>query len=93
MFENKKIFILGMARSGYSAAKLLKKHNNEILITDAREQDEEHVKELKALGVNFIQTEKPEELLDDTFDYVIKNPGIKINHPLLYSSKYIYFDR
>ena len=30
MLENKKIFILGMARSGYECAKMLSKHNNEI---------------------------------------------------------------
>ena len=34
MFENKKIYILGMARSGYEVAKMLAKKNNEILITD-----------------------------------------------------------
>ena len=82
MFENKKIFILGMARSGYSAAKLLKKHNNEILITDAKDQNAEQVEELKKLGVNFIKTENQAELLDETFDYVIKNPGVKIDHPV-----------
>lgn len=47
MFENKKIFILGMARSGYNVAKLLYK-NNEIVITDKNDQDEEKVKELQS---------------------------------------------
>jgi len=87
MFENKKIFILGMARSGYSAAKLLKKYKNEIVITDAKPQDNEHVEELKTLGVTFIQTEKPEELLDNSFDIVIKNPGVKIDHPICEKAK------
>ena len=80
MFRNKKIFILGMARSGYAAAKLLKKYNNEILITDKNDQNEEQLKELEALGVKFIKTDTPEELLDSSFDYVIKNPGIRIDH-------------
>ena len=31
MYDNKKIFILGMARSGYEVAKFLSKHNCEIL--------------------------------------------------------------
>lgn len=82
MFENNKIFILGMARSGYSAAKLLVEHNNEILITDAKSQDNDKIRELEDLGVKFIQTENPEDLLDSSFDIVIKNPGIKINHPV-----------
>jgi len=87
MFKNKKIFILGMARSGYSAAKLLKKYNNDILITDAKTQNQGHVKELEELGVSFIQSEKPEELLDSSFNYVIKNPGIKIDHPVCIKAK------
>ncbi len=82
MYDNKKMFILGMARSGYEAAKVLNKHNCTILITDMKEQDEEKVKELKQLGINLIITDKPEELLDDSFDYVVKNPGIKIEHPV-----------
>jgi UDP-N-acetylmuramoylalanine--D-glutamate ligase len=76
-----------MARSGYSAAKLLKKHNNEILITDAKDQNVEQVEELKELGVNFIKTENQAELLDETFDYVIKNPGVKIDHPVCKKAK------
>jgi len=80
MFENKKIFILGMARSGYEVAKLLSKNNNQILITDMKEQDTDQVEELKGLGVNYIVTNDPEELLDDSYDYVVKNPGIVMTH-------------
>lgn len=81
MFENKKIFILGMARSGYEAAKLLIQRKNRVLITDMKEQDEEKVNELKSLGVEYIITNNQEELLDNTYDYVIKNPGISYEHP------------
>lgn len=83
MFENKKIFILGMARSGYEAAKLLAKHNNTILITDKKEQKEEHINELKKLGVDIHICDDPIDLLDETFDYVIKNPGIKLDHQVV----------
>ena len=67
-----------MARSGFSAAKLLSKHNNEILITDMKEQSEKDIAELKKLGVTFIQSNSPEDLFTKDFDVVIKNPGI---HP------------
>lgn len=82
MFENKKIFILGMARSGYEAAKVLSK-NNTVLITDMKEQDSEKVQELEQMGVNVIISNNPTELLDDTFDFVVKNPGIKLDHPCI----------
>lgn len=80
MFDNKKIFILGMARSGYEVAKLLSKKNNQILITDMKEQDPNQVEELKSLGVSYVITDCPEELLDDSYDYVVKNPGIISTH-------------
>ncbi len=80
MYQNKKIMVFGMARSGYAVAKVLSERNNEIIVTDAKEQDSEKVKELENLGIKFILTTEPENLLDETFDYVIKNPGISYNH-------------
>ena len=87
MFENKKIFILGMARSGYEAAKLLSDYNNEIIVTDGKEQKEELVSELESLGVKVIITGDQLSLLDDSFDYVIKNPGIKYDNPVVVKAK------
>lgn len=76
MYDNKKIFILGMARSGYEVAKLLSEHNCKILVTDGKEQDVNHVKELQDLGVEVVITSNQADLLDESFDYVVKNPGI-----------------
>lgn len=83
MFKNKKIFVLGMARSGYEVAKLLSKYNNKIIVTDKKEQDINHIEELEELGVSFIKSEDPIDLLDSSFDLVIKNPGIRYDHPLI----------
>lgn len=82
MYEKKKILILGMARSGYECAKLLA-NQNEIIITDQNNQEESRKKELKEMNVSFIETKHPEELLDQSFHVVIKNPGIAMNHPLI----------
>lgn len=83
MYNDKKILVLGMARSGYEVSKLLSKYNNKIIITDKKDQNEEHINELKNLGVEFIKSEDPIELLDSSFDLVIKNPGIRYDHPLI----------
>ena len=81
MFKNNKIFILGMARSGYEAAKLLAERGNKIIINDSgTDNDENHVKELKDLGVEVILGSHPEGLITNDIDYIIKNPGIKENH-------------
>ncbi|MBR1817943.1 MAG: UDP-N-acetylmuramoyl-L-alanine--D-glutamate ligase [Bacilli bacterium] len=80
MMKSKKIFILGMARSGYAAAKLLAK-DNQVIITDQKEQEASLVEELKNMGVEVVITQDPCSLLNETYDYMIKNPGIKYNHP------------
>lgn len=87
MFQNKKILILGMARSGYEVAKLLSEYSNEIMVTDSKEQDENHVKDLEDKGVTFILTDKPIDLLDASFDYVVKNPGIRKDHECVVKAK------
>ena len=86
MYKNKKVFILGMARSGYEVAKLLS-IDNEIFITDMKEQDNEKVKELESLGVTFVISDKPDTLLDESFDIMVKNPGIKYTHPCVVKAK------
>ncbi|MBR4178156.1 MAG: UDP-N-acetylmuramoyl-L-alanine--D-glutamate ligase [Bacilli bacterium] len=81
MFENKKIFILGMARSGYHAARILAKRNNKILLTDINpNQDKAHIKELEKLGVKLILGSDPDDILDESYDYIIKNPGVKFDN-------------
>ena len=80
MYNNKKILILGMARSGYEVAKLLHK-NNEILITDSKDQNIDNLKELESLGIKFIKTNEPELLLDGSYDVLIKNPAVFPFHP------------
>ena len=81
MFKNKKIIILGMARSGYEVAKLLAKYNNEITINDMnKDEDEKRVNELEKLGVEVILGSHPSNLIDSSIDYLIKNPGIHESH-------------
>ena len=87
MFKNNKIFIFGMARSGYEAAKLLATRNNEIILNDKNpDQDKEHIEELKKLGVKLIFGEYDFSTLDN-IDYIIKNPGIKDSHELISYAK------
>lgn len=81
MIENKKILILGMAKSGYEVAKLLSTGNNQIYITDQKDQEEEKIQELAKMNIPFIKTLEPENILDNTFDILIKNPAVFPFHP------------
>lgn len=88
MFENKKILILGFARSGYEAAKLLIEKNNTVILTDLKtNHDQEKIDELKKLGVELVLGSHPEDLLDNSFDYLIKNPGVPIDHYYVLKAK------
>lgn len=83
MFENKKILILGFARSGYEAGKVLINRGNTVILNDGKNEDvldQEKIKELRDLGVQFVFGGHPDDLLDDSYDYLIKNPGVPIDH-------------
>ena len=83
MFQKQKILILGFARSGYEAAKILIKRKNKVILNDYKErekQDLEKIEELEKMGVEFVFGGHPDDLLDNTFDFLIKNPGVPIDH-------------
>lgn len=87
MFTHKKILILGMARSGYEVSKLLSEYDNDIIVVDAKEQDSMHLEDLKNRGVSFVLTSTPDDLLDESFDFVVKNPGIRKDHPCVIKAR------
>lgn len=90
MFEGKKILILGFARSGYEVAKYLIGKDNEVILNDSKAEDShdlEKINELKELGVKFIFGSHPDNLLDSSFDFLIKNPGVPINHKYVLMAK------
>ena len=83
MFNNKKVLILGLARSGYSAALILHKLNCNIIVNDYNAEDKlnkQQIDKLKELGIKCIFGSHPNDLLDNSFDYIIKNPGIRNDH-------------
>ena len=83
MFENNKILILGFARSGYEVAKILANRGNVVIVNDGKEEekhDTTKINELKELGVEFVFGSHPDDLLDSSIDYLMKNPGVPIDH-------------
>ena len=83
MFKENKVLILGFARSGYQAAKILAERGNKVILNDSKSEDKmksDEVIELRNLGVELIFGTHPDDLLDSSFDYLIKNPGVPIDH-------------
>ena len=88
MYDNKRIFILGFARSGYEASKYLLKHNNKVTINDLKEEkyhDQDKIEELRRMGCEFIFGTHDIDLVG--YDYFIKNPGVPIDHDLVLKAK------
>ena len=83
MYENKKILILGAAKSGIAVAKLLANKNNDIILTDLNELNKDIENELNDLGVKIVVTKNQIDLIDSSLDLVIKNPAIMSTSPLI----------
>lgn len=82
--NNQKILVLGLAKSGVSAAKLL--HNLGALVTvnDGKPFNENpEAQELLELGITVITGSHPIELLDEGFSLMVKNPGIPYHQAMV----------
>ena len=76
MYENKKILILGAAKSGVAVAKLLVGKNNEIILSDLKELPSSTAQELEDMGIKIVINSNQCDLIDSSYDLVIKNPAI-----------------
>ena len=92
MFKRRKIIILGLARSGFAAAKVLAsaKKKNQVILTEKKSKEEldpKVLQELENLDVDLVLGDNPIELVNREVDYIIKNPGIAIDHPYVLKAK------
>ncbi|MBK4839281.1 UDP-N-acetylmuramoyl-L-alanyl-D-glutamate synthetase [Enterococcus faecium] len=78
------MLVLGLAKSGVSAAKLLHELGALVTVNDGKPFDENpEAQELLSLGIKVITGSHPIELLDEEFSLMVKNPGIPYSHPLV----------
>ncbi|MBP1041523.1 UDP-N-acetylmuramoyl-L-alanine--D-glutamate ligase [Vagococcus sp. BWB3-3] len=83
-YENKKILVLGLARSGVSAARLLHQLGALVTVNDAKDFDENpDARELLSMGIRVVTGGHPADLMDEEFVLVVKNPGIPYSNPIL----------
>ena len=76
-----KVLIIGCAKSGYWASKLLNKKGYEVIITDAKEIKEKD--ELEKLGIKVYDNGHPDFLFNLDYEFVVKNPGIPYTNKLV----------
>ena len=83
-FKNKKILVLGLAKSGESAARLLDKLGAIVTVNDGKPFEENPAAQsLLEDGIKVVTGGHPLELLDEDFVLMVKNPGIPYSNPMI----------
>ena len=83
-YKNKKVLVLGLAKSGVSASLLLHKLGAFVTVNDRKPFSENQESQfLVEKGIRVICGEHPKDLLDDGFELIVKNPGIPYSNPVL----------
>lgn len=75
------VLVIGAAKSGIAAAKLLHRHGYKVTLTDMKEVNAKA--ELEALGICVADGGHPESLKDVDYAFVVKNPGIPYHVPFV----------
>ena len=83
-FANKKVLVLGLAKSGESAARLLDKFGAIVTVNDGKPFEENPAAQsLLEEGIKVVTGGHPLELLDEDFELMVKNPGIRYDNPMV----------
>ncbi|MFH0066716.1 UDP-N-acetylmuramoyl-L-alanine--D-glutamate ligase [Peribacillus sp. NPDC056705] len=83
-YSEKKILVLGLAKSGVIAASLLHKLGAFVTVNDMKPLSENpEAQGLLEQGIKVICGSHPIELLDEGFELIVKNPGIPYRNPIV----------
>jgi len=83
-YKNKKILVLGLAKSGLSTAKLLDRLGALVTVNDYKKlEDNPGARELLDQGIKVITGGHPENLLEEDFELIVKNPGIPYTNSVI----------
>ena len=87
-YENKRVLIVGMARSGIAAAQLLVKHGADVIVNDSKtaEQLGEAIRPLEALPVRW-ELGKPAAEVIDGIDVLVISPVVSKNAAFVKQAK------
>ncbi len=88
-YLHKHVLVIGLAKSGLAAAKLLHLLGANVIVNDVKATEEDaNVKELASLGIKVVGGGHPLSLIDDNpVDLIVKNPGIPYSNPLIARAK------
>lgn len=81
---HQKVLVLGLAKSGTAAAEMLHELEAFVTVNDAKPfEDNPDAQHLLKKGMTVICGSHPENLLDEGFSLIVKNPGIPYTNPVI----------
>lgn len=81
-FTGKKVLVVGLARSGMAAIKVLHKLGADIILSERKPAEElKELATLKELGVTIV--DQSMEVFDQHYDLCVKNPGVPYRSPFM----------
>jgi UDP-N-acetylmuramoylalanine--D-glutamate ligase len=84
LFRGKNILIVGLAKSGFAAAKLLHSFGANVKVNDKKPREgNQEAEALEKLGIHVECGGHPISLLDGPIDFIVKNPGIPYHNPII----------
>ncbi len=83
-FENKKVLVSGVAKSGISAARLLKKLGAIVTIQDAKSREElgDVINELEKEGILLYLGKNPDDIIEQN-ELLVMSPGVPTDLPFV----------
>ena len=80
--SGKKVLVVGLARSGMAAIRVLKKLGAEVTLSESKKKDD--IKEIGFLNENNVEIVGQDmAVFERDFDFVVKNPGVPYRSPIM----------
>lgn len=80
--SGKKVLVVGLARSGMAAIRVLKKLGAEVTLSESKKKDD--IKEIDFLNENNVEIVGQDmAVFERDFDFVVKNPGVPYRSPMM----------
>lgn len=81
-FSGKKVLVVGLARSGMAAIRVLKKLGAEVTLSESKKKED--IKEISFLNENNVEIVGQDmSVFERDFDFVVKNPGVPYRSPMM----------
>lgn len=81
-FSGKKVLVVGLARSGMAAIRVLKKLGAEVTLSESKKKED--IKEIGFLNENNVEIVGQDmSVFEHDFDFVVKNPGVPYRSPMM----------